>query len=249
MPGSLPNYTENKKKGNIGEALVQYILSSIALVHKIDGSNDVGNDFICELIKDEYPTNLLFYVQVKFAKKPKIKKETLEYWKGSPIPVYIFWIKEEDPPQERNISQLSRSIKYKACTPLLHQNLNLNKNRDFKIFERSSFLKDLLSDYSKTQYIKGFTSVLQPRDFLTLEEKTQLEFPRYQLNIADIYTYKEQIISSSGANLLSLAISLKDKGEKEKAYKAMELARSLISNEDLDKYHALIREWDKFKVE
>lgn len=56
----LPTYPKRKMKGNIGEALAQYVLSNFCLVHKIDGSSDVGNNLVCELIKDEHPTNLLF---------------------------------------------------------------------------------------------------------------------------------------------------------------------------------------------
>src|SRR5687768_7189459 len=122
MPTILPRYTDLKRKGNTGEALAQYIFSKFCLVHKIDGSNDIGNDFICELIKNQYPTNLLFYIQIKYTDRaPRIRKETLEYWKGSPIPVYLFWIKDNIPPGAFSNDALGKSyISYKRYTPILH---------------------------------------------------------------------------------------------------------------------------------
>lgn len=198
---NLPQYTKNKMKGNIGEALVQYLLSSFCLVHKIDGSNDVGNDFICELIKENYPTNLLFYVQVKFtARSPRIRKETIEYWKGSPIPVYVIWVKGDPPNSFTNNDSFDsdKSEKlYKRMTPFIH-NPGKHKNEKFKKFEEKDFKRDLIVDYARTQYQKGFLPIIEPRDFLTLDEKLVLRLPKYQLPVRDVIPeYKDKILKRS----------------------------------------------------
>lgn len=219
MYNNFPKYTYQKQKGNIGEAIVQYLLSGFCLVHKIDGSNDIGNDFICELIRDQSPTNLLFYVQVKYTnKKPVIKKETLEYWKLSPLPVYLFWVKDDSlkgnsafPAEYFNRCQK----KYKRYTPFLH-NERRHQNEDFKLFNKEDFLRDLIVDYTRTQYKKGFTPIIKPRDFLTLEDKLEIGFGQYKLLINDVIPeYSDEIIKGGWANLFSLAISLYKNGRPE----------------------------------
>lgn len=243
----LPKYTKNKKQGNIGEALVQYILSDFCLVHKIDGSNDIGNDFICELIKDESPTNLLFYVQVKYTKrKPRIKDETLEYWKTSPIPVYLFWIKDkklDSNYDNKKCDFKNFEKKYSQCTPVVHESTFANNDIlkkvsfNFKNFEKRSFLKDLISDYCRTQYQKGSTPVVEPRDFLTLQDKLDLEVPRYQLLVDEVIPeYKKIIIKNGWANLLSIAISLnaEDYQNKQVIKNILELSKILLEKDYRD---------------
>jgi len=210
----LPEYTKNKMKGNIGEALVQYLLSHFCLVHKIDGSNDVGNDFICELIKDRYPTNLLFYVQVKFSRtKPRIKPATLEYWKGSPIPVYIFWIRGDPPTSFLQGSPLnldSLEKKYIRMTPKLH-NATKHRQEEYKVFTEENFKRDLVVDYARTQYQQGLVPLVEPRDFLTLDEKQVLRFPQYQLLIKDVIPeYKQNILRRGWVQPLVIASLLLD---------------------------------------
>ena len=234
----LPQYTKEKMKGNIGEALVQYLLSDFCLVHKIDGSNDIGNDFICELIRDENPTNLLFYVQLKYTdRKPHIKRETLEYWKGSPIPVYLFWVKDKHRVLPViSAEHFSRSEKkYKRYTPFLHSERR-HSNEDFKPFNKRTFLRDLIIDYARTQYKKGFTPVIKPRDFLTLEEKMNIGFRQYKLLVRDVIPeYKSEIIQGGWANLFSLAISLDQSANLEDRKLALSLlktARTLIHRDE-----------------
>lgn len=236
---NLPKYTKEKRKGNIGEALVQYLLSDFSLVHKIDGSNDIGNDFICELIKDEYPTNLLFYVQVKYTNQsPNIREETLEYWKGSPIPVYLFWIKDNNPRGTTHLSTehfAQADKKYKRYTPKLHNERKHGRER-FKPFEKRTFLRDLITDYTRTQYKKGFTPVIKPRDFLTLEEKIDIGFPQFKLLVQDVIPeYKDEIIKGGWANLFSLAISLEQSNnldDKRIALSLLETAKTLIQRDE-----------------
>lgn len=210
---NLPKYTKQKMKGNIGEALVQYLLSHFCLVHKIDGSNDIGNDFVCELIKENYPTNLLFYVQVKFCKTaPTPSPATIEYWKSSPIPVYLFWIKGDPPTSFLNGDLLDFSSNekyYKRMTPKLHRP-DKHRREKFKRFDEQSFKRDLIIDYARTQYQRGFLPIIEPGDFLALSEKQALRFPQYQLLIKDVIPeYKDEILKRSWvqpfvtANLLS----------------------------------------------
>ena len=246
MTQNLPKYSEEKRKGNIGEAFIQYLLSNFCLVHKIDGSYDVGNDFICELIKDKYPTNLLFYVQVKHCKdKPGIKPQTRKYWKGSPIPVYVFWVKtkEKTPlvaaaesmqrlnePYNKAFSELKAF--YLRYTPKLHRPRK-HRNVDFKPYRERDFKRDLIVDYARTQYFKGFTPLIEPRMFLNMEEKIDLGFREFVLYTARVIPeYSKNILSQGWTNLLAVAALLLKKGGKRNLKKAKEsilLAKKLLS--------------------
>ena len=152
----MTKYSENKRKGNIGEAFVQAILSSFCLVHKIDGSQDLGNDFICELTKGEFPTNILFYVQVKhWSSSPQTSQmqKQFEYWKGSPIPVFLFWLNAKktipfDKINELELKEKIIELKYKRYTPITHGNTE-PKIRTFKPFTKYEFLRDLMVDYAQ----------------------------------------------------------------------------------------------------
>lgn len=225
----LPKYTKQKMKGNIGEALVQYLLSHFCLVHKIDGSNDIGNDFICELIKENYPTNLLFYVQVKFCKTaPTPSPTTLEYWKDSPIPVYLFWIKGDPPTSFLNGDLLdfrnNRKF-YKRMTPKLHSP-ERNRKESFKEFDEQSFKRDLIIDYARTQYRKGFLPIIEPRDFLALSEKQALGLPEYQLLIRDVIPeYKDIILKRSWIQPFVTASLL---SRHESSVESLEIALELV---------------------
>ena len=110
----MVKYPISKQIGNKGEAFFESLISNYALVHKIDGSKDVGLDFLCEWIFGEHPTRLLFGVQVKTRKRLKIikrrdksrlnhleefkiklegiKKTTLDYWSGFDFPVFLFLV-------------------------------------------------------------------------------------------------------------------------------------------------------------
>lgn len=225
---NLPKYTINKKNGNIAEALIQTELSKFCLVHKIDGSNDIGNDFICELIRDKSPTNLLFYIQVKFTsteKKPNIRQETKDYWKGSPIPVFVFWVKETQPIGLRSlVYEPTTKIFYKRFTPIVHGKTNIRKEK-YKEYERRLFMSDLIIDYMRTQYIKGFTPMLDVRDYLGLDDKLFTVLPRYFLPTKDvILEYRDQIKSKSWTTIFSLAKILSIEDNKE----SLELALGFI---------------------
>lgn len=223
----LPIYTTNKKNGNIAESLVQFELSRFCLVHKIDGSYDIGNDFICELIKDQSPTNLLFYVQVKFTSgvnRPKIDPKTIEYWKGSPIPVFVFWVKEIPPTGLRSlVDKPTYNISYKRYTPIVHGKTTASREK-FVTYSQGKFLDHLLIDYARSQYVKGFTPVVNIRDYIGMDEKLFLGFPRYMLLVEDVIPkYQDQILNKSWANLFSLATILLKNNDKESLEMALDL--------------------------
>ena len=256
---NLPKYTKDKMKGNIGEAFVQYVLSKFCLVHKIDGSNDIGNDMICELIKEEYPTNLLFYVQVKYTnRKPTIKKETLEYWKNSPIPVYIFWVKDQGgnggsgEEIRADFEKLKSMATYRRCTPIVHGELEQN-TQEFKHFERRNFLKDLIVDFTKCQYAAGFVPVISPRDFLSFGEKIEIGFQQQVLYVEDIKRYQKNILKNGWSNLFGIAVSLCERWEKDKneedrkrALQLVQLAKQLLSGdyENSDRFSGILNEYE-----
>lgn len=237
-----PTYTDKKRKGNIGEALVQYVLSFFCLTHKIDGSQDVGNDFICELTKGEYPTNILFYVQVKYWKDkprsshPQIKK-TMKYWKDSSIPVYLFWVEDKDKLPELGKNILDPEIKipflkYKRYTPIVHKNKE-KKMEKFTPFSRRIFLRDLMVDYARCLYKRGMTTVIEKADFAETD-KVNIPLGDICLFAGDVIPreYKKEIIENSWTNLLATASSLSVSPHKqslELALENIELAKKMFN--------------------
>ncbi len=231
-------YSDEKRKGNIGEALVQYILSRFCLVHKIDGSYDVGNDFICELLKGEYPANLLFYVQVKNTKeKPtrsRIGYKTIRYWEDSPIPVFVFWVKNIDRNFSKDselIENIGQYLQYKRYTPILHNKIEDSKV-GFKPFALKSFIEDLLTDHMRCQFVKGLTPMFTFKDFPKIPPMEI--YPRKVIE-----EYENEILIKSWSNLLSVAILFYKKGLRagskkikedhlNKAQKASQLARAFF---------------------
>lgn len=228
----LPKYAKNKQKGNLGEAFVQFVMSKYALVHKIDGSNDIGNDFICELIKNEYPTNILFYIQVKFTKNtPSISNTTRNYWKDSPIPVYIFWVKRLKIKRERIVydflDERYWSIKYKRMTPEIHK----EESESYKAYNKNNFLKHLLIDYMRTLYWKGYTPIIKTSDFMTGEERLEIRPLEYNLLINDVIQeeqYVSKICNMSWAQLLSLSKIYLEKFNNSNKLEDIETAKKAI---------------------
>ena len=254
----LPKYTKNKKKGNIGEAIAQYVLSTFTLVHKIDGANDIGNDFICELLRDEYPTNLLFYVQVKYTQeKPKIRPQTLTYWKGSPIPVYLFWIKDKEPSNTPLLpwtppidpGNLAQLIKYKRCTPFLHKKKD-QETEGFSDFKKLPFIEHLIRDYLRISYAQGFTPILNAQDFLSIDEKNEIGLGKHHFYIKDVILereYSKKIIENGWANMFSLAANLSKKDTKKdtlRAIKILEAAKMIVTKRDKRKYEDILKDMD-----
>ena len=218
MKRKLPKYSVNQRKGNIGEAFVKCILSSFCLVHKIDSSQDLGNDFICELTKEEYPANILFYVQVKYWQKQPTDKnrdieKVTEYWKDSPIPTYLFWIDVKDNLSFDVLRDLEPKmkidcLKYKRYTPISHGNTE-EKIKTFKPFSKTDFLRDIMVDYSRCLYKKGMSTVIKKNDF-TEVDKANIPLGDFCLFVEDVIPkeYKNEFIKNSWTNLLATAKSL-----------------------------------------
>ncbi len=248
---NYPKYIAAKHKGNIGEAIAQYFLAKFCLVHKIDGSNDLGNDFICELIKNQAPTNLLFYVQVKFTReKPRISKSTLAYWKGSPIPVYIIWIQENGGSVPSDPERMNGRIKYLRMTPTLHD-LSRHAQEGFKPYSEIDFKRDLIIDYTRVQYEKGFTPIVEPRDYLTIDEKNIAGIGRYTLYIRDVIPeYADQILKRAWVQPYTVAALLFQQDtvtSNLNALRAINLALSLIRTEDRDRLSEFFNEMNSLK--
>ncbi|MDD5651047.1 MAG: DUF4365 domain-containing protein [Candidatus Nanoarchaeia archaeon] len=213
----MPKYTDNKRKGNIGEAFIQYILSNFCLVHKIDGGQDLGNDFVCELIKKEYPTNILFYIQVKYwDKEPKDKdvEDKFEYWKSSQIPVYLFWIDSRDILQLNFHDNSMQKVKYKRYTPITHGSTE-DKFKKFESFSKINFLRDLMVDYARCLYIRGLSTVIIRNDF---SEEIKLANNCFFVNDLIKNEYKDKFIKNSWTNLLAAAKSLHASKQNDKKY-------------------------------
>lgn len=238
----LPQYTETKRKGNIGEAFVQCILSSLCLVHKIDGSQDLGNDFICELTKGKYPTNILFYVQVKYwDKEPKDNdiKNKLEYWAGSPIPTYLFWIDAKSPMPFEIINNLDPEkkidqLKYKRYTPIAHKNKE-SKMKIFQPFSKRVFLRDLMVDYARCLYKRGMATVIKKEDFTEIDN-ADVPLADNCLFVNDVIPneYKNEFISNSWTNLLATAKSLYVSNPNSDLYLNLALEHAQLANKMIE---------------
>jgi len=159
----LPTILEFCRIGNRGEAFLEFIMSKHCLMHRIVGYKDVGIDYICEWLKGNIPSRVLFGIQVKtsersdiklinkgtnrglnelekFLIKPlpfDIKPETFAYWEGLEIPLYLFSIIKN--------SENNFDCYYLRLTPILHKTNNnkleeIKKGVFFKANENSDFI-------------------------------------------------------------------------------------------------------------
>jgi len=187
-------YIKNKQTGNKGEAFIESLFSDHAIVHKIDGSKDVGLDFLCEWVSGQKPTQLLFGIQVKttkrinkFVEKGKVSRtnfleefstsqipsfnaipeNTLAYWRGFNFPVFVF----------RVLLTEDRTLAfYKRYTTILH---GIDKEESLPFYLASAgtnliayiqkdrtwgFCRDLFFDHLKCQHYRGMLSGIDPED-------------------------------------------------------------------------------------
>jgi hypothetical protein len=256
---TLPVYTQAKRKGNIGEAVAQYVLSRIALVHKIDGSNDLGNDFICELIDGKHPANILFYVQVKYCKsEPIISRKTWEYWKGSPIPVFLFWIRDTATiPGSDELDQnallkfgekIEKEVSYKRITPIIKTSLKKTNKSIFESFRSNleSFEKQVIEDSSRITFKKK-PSFIDALEYALSQNVDNSYLDNHDISISRIIDDYAIPISEAGwFDIFTLAESLKRRGDKQKAKELIEVSRSLITSLIREKYPKIIKWIDSF---
>jgi hypothetical protein len=137
---NLPKVPESFRIGNRGEAFLEFIMSKHCLMHKIAGYKDIGIDYICEWLVENSPTRILFGIQVKtsdiidveltplgrnkgynglerfkFAKTApswEIKRNTINYWFGIDLPLYLFFVLR---------SNSCFNCYYQRLTPILHK--------------------------------------------------------------------------------------------------------------------------------
>ena len=203
----LPKVPESFRIGNRGEAYLEFIMSRHCLMHKIAGYKDVGIDYLCEWLVEDSPTRILFGIQVKTSDisnvelKPlgrnkgfngldkfeftkttpswEIKRETINYWFGFEIPLYLFFVLK---------SNSSFNCYYQRLTPILHKkdkekaageiqnykNNDLYKANDDKnefraIIDRhgkdGGFARDLFFDSVRCSYYTGSVKYRDAREF------------------------------------------------------------------------------------
>ncbi|MDO8570800.1 MAG: DUF4365 domain-containing protein [Candidatus Daviesbacteria bacterium] len=185
-------YLKTKQLGNFGEAFVESVLSQYSIVHKIDGSKDVGLDMLCEWVNGESPTQTLFGIQVKTQRTPLktkiatnganflqgykkhiiIKPTTLNYWEGFDFPVFLFLVIV--------VKNKPKLIYYKRYTPILHKKTKEEeepfylaiKNAEFQAYvsgtkewpKTGGFCRDLFFDSLRCLHNKGLLSGIDPNN-------------------------------------------------------------------------------------
>lgn len=223
-------YTKNKQLGNKGAAYLEALLSDYAIVHRIDEAKDIGCDLICEWVNEENPSRLLFFIQIKTSRiKPKIETitkrsrlnlleevkiknrsyldaNTLDYWRGFEIPVYLFVLFEVKD---------GFDIYYKRFTPALTTGKNgrgenfykVSRGGEFLAFAekiagmtQGGFVRDLFIDYMRCHYKNGSLAYKNPRD-LGLDQ-----FPEKDAVFSDLAKNYDDEIKKTADNLRKLGI-------------------------------------------
>jgi len=224
-------YTKNKQLGNKGTAYLEAMLSDYAIVHRIDEAKDIGCDLICEWVNKENPSRLLFFIQIKTSRtKPKIKTittrsrlnlleevkiknrsyldaNTLDYWRGFEIPVYLFVLFE---------IKDGFDIYYKRFTPALTTGKDGKEENFYKIskdgkflafaeknavgMKRGGFVRDLFIDHMRCNYKNGSLAYKNPRE-LGLDQ-----FPEKDAVFGDLAKDYDNEIKKTADNLRKLKI-------------------------------------------
>jgi hypothetical protein len=203
----LPKVPKSFRIGNRGEAYLEFIMSKHCLMHKIAGYKDVGIDYLCEWLVEDSPTRILYGIQVKTSDisnvelKPlgrnkglnglekfeftkttpswEIRRETINYWFGFEIPLYLFFVLK---------SNLTFNCYYQRLTPILHKKdkekavgeiqnykgnelykANDDKNEFQAIVERrgkdGGFARDLFFDSVRCSYYTGSVKYRDAHEF------------------------------------------------------------------------------------
>jgi len=202
---SLPTILESFRIGNSGEAYLEFIMSKHCLMHKISGYKDIGLDYICEWLVGSSPTRILFGVQVKTSGLENVEIEclgrnkglnglekykflhapswdigvnTINYWSGFEIPLYLFFVfknnSEFDCYYQRLTPKLHKKDKTKAIKQIQdYKNDDLykvNSGSDFRaIISRGEkdggFARDLFFDSIRCAYYSGSPQYRDSREF------------------------------------------------------------------------------------
>jgi len=221
---SYKQFTKQAKSGIKGEAFFEMLMTDYALPHRIVGSKDIGIDYFCEWVFGDKPTGILFAVQIKtFTEENvsikfievnenwngleqftirhsllKINDETLQYWKGLGIPIYLFAIVQKNDGEGIDCF-------YRRYTPLLTSASNSDDSGEYfegfykanqgssliafrdKIKRTQGFARDLFIDHVRCSYAKGLVTYMDPES---------IGLNQFQPNalFADLFEdYEEQI--------------------------------------------------------
>ncbi|HAC63834.1 MAG TPA: hypothetical protein DCF68_09920 [Cyanothece sp. UBA12306] len=95
---NLPKQTKSQKIGISAADLVSSVFAQFCNVIPVPQDRDLGIDFICEIMQNEYPTGKLFNIQCKGKEKIKVKNNliivpikvtTLNYWLLQTNPTFL----------------------------------------------------------------------------------------------------------------------------------------------------------------
>ncbi len=186
----MKKYSKEKEKGNRGESIFETVVGPFTIPHKIDGSKDIGVDYLCEWKNSDEPTGVIFAAQVKYypAKKAvrvdrdrhlnllerykivptiSIGQQTQNYWKLLGLPCYLFVII----PRGDSVDMF-----YKRYTPIVNGKASQPRSPFYKANKRLTFLafadtkkkiggfaRDLYIDQMRSNYNKGLIAYLNPR--------------------------------------------------------------------------------------
>lgn len=242
MSNGNKKYIDKARRGVRGESFFQALVADNCIPHHVVGPKDLGIDYFCEWVHGDNPTGLLFGVQVKtflsssadsitplnrqdqngldmykicYSALLKIKNETLTYWQGLSIPIYLFAVVEEDDGEI--------SCYYKRYTPLLtskrHQDneysdgfCKVNDKMKFMAFKDQAagllgFARDLYIDYMRCCYSKGTLIYLDPQkiglnQFINEDENSYAVFKElfdeYRKAITDTASITQRYLDSFG---------------------------------------------------
>jgi len=223
-------YTIQAKRGIKGEAFLESLVSDYCLPHQVVGPKDIGIDYICEWVHGDKPTGILFAVQVKtFSEdtaKPKfievdnklnklckydicnsnliIDENTLHYWRGLGMPVYLFAIIQRltDKKEERldcyykRFTQILTKEEWPEKSDFYREFYKVNKGNLFIAFKnpvirKYGFARDLFIDHVRCCYCKGSIIYMDPHS-VGLKQ-----FPKFALFKDLFQEYKEQYVLHS----------------------------------------------------
>lgn len=96
---NLPKRTRAQKVGESAADTFSATFTEFCNVIPVPQSRDLGIDFICEVMKDEYPTGLVFNAQCKGRNEVddknallsvQVKVTTINYWLSQRSPTFLF---------------------------------------------------------------------------------------------------------------------------------------------------------------
>lgn len=221
-----------------GEAFFELLISRYAIPHHIVGPKDIGLDYICEWAYKDVPSGILFLAQVKTFtvnenNKPKsqdneadrkksgleafsinnpklrIDDNTIAYWKGFQLPVYLFAVAC---PKGEKTAVGEMELYYKRFSDVLTRQFPQNKEWFYRVNEGLRFLafakekprmqgfaRDLFVDLMRWSYFKGSIAWMQPQklgldDFADKDAVLKEFFQVYKKQISETFAETKQHI-------------------------------------------------------